>query len=122
MRRIVSIAGPLAQFAIADDGTGWFWTGSAWTPWERGPLPQPADVLSLPMTAREVVAQQEANEDLKRRMDELDKGLMPTPGAVPAWPEPPAGYRDPDNAQDQFFPRDTAPAVQRRGRPRREGA
>lgn len=41
MRRIVGICGDRAQFALADDGTQWFWTGEAWTAMSRPALPQP---------------------------------------------------------------------------------
>lgn len=38
----MSLAGSMGQFAVADDGSCWFWTGERWLPWERPPLPEPA--------------------------------------------------------------------------------
>lgn len=89
-RRIVSIAGPSAQFAIADDGTGWYWDGTRWVPWERAPLPQPQAVLvtmtdeghvySDPMPIEE--AERIIREDISRRMttrEFLAREPAPTP-------------------------------------------
>ena len=60
-RKIIQLAGPLAQYAVCDDGTVWTWyfTGltGRWQPWDRPPIPQPEPVL---MTAREVLAKEEA--------------------------------------------------------------
>jgi hypothetical protein len=41
MRRIVQLAGAKAEFALADDGTVWLWTGYSWMDVSRPPLPQP---------------------------------------------------------------------------------
>ena len=39
-RKIVGLAGVSSQFALADDGSVWFWNGAAWESWGRGELPE----------------------------------------------------------------------------------
>ena len=55
MRRIVSLAGYNATFAVADDGTCWYWDGARWER-ARGPLPQPVTptVIMATITSGEV--------------------------------------------------------------------
>lgn len=43
-RRIVQLAGSGAQWALADDGSIWFWTGTGWIDAGRGELPEPERV------------------------------------------------------------------------------
>lgn len=52
-RRIVQLAGARAEFALAEDGTIWLWTGSGWSDASRGPLPAPppAEFVTLPSGA-----------------------------------------------------------------------
>ena len=46
-RKIVSLAGPLAQFAVADDGSVWFWNSMAWVSWGRPALPDREDAATV---------------------------------------------------------------------------
>jgi len=40
-RRIVQLAGSHAEFALADDGSIWLWSGYGWVPASRHALPEP---------------------------------------------------------------------------------
>ena len=66
MRRIVSLAGHSAQFAVADDGTCWFWNGAGWEP-ARGPLPQP--MVANDVAAPRVVMATITTGEVGRAMD-----------------------------------------------------
>ena len=38
-RKIVTVAGNAAEWALADDGSLWLWTTTGWRPADRPPLP-----------------------------------------------------------------------------------
>lgn len=66
-RKIISLHGPNANWAICDDGTVWFWqfTGISgrWQRWDRPPIPQPdpgPDVIPEPTLPKPLNPQQQA--------------------------------------------------------------
>ena len=73
MRRIVSLAGHSAQFAVADDGTCWFWNGAGWEP-ARGPLPQPmvANDVAAPRVVMATITTGEVTPDPSQRTTARD--------------------------------------------------
>lgn len=72
MRKLVQLAGALAQFGLADDGTTWFWGGAGWQEVIRGPLPQP----TFP-TIREVAAETRVLVEQKKAEIAAEVGLTP---------------------------------------------